>query len=96
MRLKLITKDNSRDVEDMLPEVFTEREDLLGVACIDETEEEDIVLGASVVFPNEEEEVVEIQWMYVEPEHRRKGAGSCMLRGIRDMAKAAKWQGLQA
>ncbi len=41
MRLKLITKDNSRDVEDLLPELFTEREDLLGVACIDETEEED-------------------------------------------------------
>lgn len=89
MRLKLITKDNSRDVEDLLPEVFMGRNELLGVACIDETDEEDIVMGASVVSPNEEEEVLEIQWMYVEPEHRRKGAGSCMLRGIRDMAKAA-------
>ncbi|MCR4656830.1 MAG: GNAT family N-acetyltransferase [Lachnospiraceae bacterium] len=89
MRLKLITKDNLRDVQDMLPDVFTDRKELLGTVCIDETGEEDMVLGISVVFPNEEEGVLEIQWMYVQPEHRRKGAGSCMLNGIRDMAKAA-------
>ncbi len=89
MRLKMITNNNLRDVEDMLPDVFTQKEDLLGVACIDEKGAEDTVLGVSVVFPNEEEDVLEIQWMYVQPEHRRKGAGSCMLNGIRDMAKAA-------
>ena len=89
MRLKLITNENSRDVEDMLPDVFITRKELLGVACIDETDEEDTVLGISVVYPNEEEDVLEIQWMYVPPEHRRKGVGSFMLHGIRDMAKAA-------
>ena len=89
MRLKLITNDNSHDFEDYLPDGFKDREEMLGLACIDETAEDDLILGTSVVFPNEEEDTLEIQWLYVLPEHRRKGAGSCMLRGIRDMAKAA-------
>ena len=89
MRLKLITKDNISDFEDTLPDAFSERKEILGVACIEETEEEDLVLGASVVFPNEEEDVLELHWMYVHPEYRRRGAGSRMLQGIRDMAKAA-------
>ena len=89
MRLKLITNDNSRDYEEYFPDVFSDRKELLGVACIDESGEDDRVLGTSVVFPREEEDTLEIQWIYVLPEHRRKGAGSCMLRGIRDMAKAA-------
>ena len=89
LRLKLITNDNIKDFEEILPEAFSERKELLGVACIEETEEEDLVLGASVVFPNEEEDVLELHWMYVHPEYRRRGAGSRMLQGIRDMAKAA-------
>ncbi len=89
MRLKLITNENVRDFDELLPDVFTGRKELLGVACIEETEEEDQILGASVVVPREEEDTLEIQWMYVKPESRRMGAGSCMLRGIRDMAEAA-------
>ncbi|MBR3538500.1 MAG: GNAT family N-acetyltransferase [Eubacterium sp.] len=89
LRLKLITNDNIKDFEEILPEAFSERKELLGVACIDETGEEDVILGASVVFPNEEEDVLELQWMYVQPQYRRRGAGSRMLQGIRDMAKAA-------
>ena len=89
MRLMLITNDNLRDFEDHLPDAYTGRPELLGVACIEETEDEDVILGTAVVSPNEEEDRLEVQWMYVEPEHRRKGAGSLMLKGIRDMAKAA-------
>ena len=89
MRLKLITKDNLRDFEELLPDVFMNMKELLGVACIDESGEEDIILGTSVVFPKEEEDTLELQWMYVEPEHRRKGVGSFMLEGIRNMAAAA-------
>ncbi len=89
MRLKMITSDNSRDYNELLPDAFTEREELLGVACIDETEGEDTILGTSVVFPNEDADTMEIQWLYVLPEHRGKGAGSLLLQGIRDMARAA-------
>ena len=89
MRLKLITNDNSRDFEELLPDVFLSQNELIGVACIEETGEEDMILGTSVVNPNEADDVLEIQWFYVQPEHRRKGAGSCMLRGIRDIARAA-------
>jgi len=89
MRLKLITNDNVRDYEDFLPDVFTTGKELLGVACIDETEDEDIIMGVSVVFPNETAETLEILWMYVQPEQRRRGAGSLMLDGIREMAREA-------
>ena len=89
MRLKLITNDNARDYEELLPDVFMSGKELLGVACIDETDEEDVIMGASVVLPKEEEEILEILWMYVKPEHRRRGAGSRMLNGIREMGRAA-------
>ena len=89
MRLKLITNDNIREFEELLPDAFADRKELLGVACIDEMQEDDRIVGTSVVFPNEEEDTLEIQWLYVLPEHRRKGAGSLLLNGIRDMAKAA-------
>ena len=89
MRLKLITNENEKDFDELLPDVFTGRKELLGVACIEEAEEEDRILGAAVVVPREDEDTLELQWMYVKPEFRRMGAGSCMLRGIRDMAEAA-------
>ena len=42
MRLKLITNDNERDFDELLPDVFMGRNELLGVACIEEAEEEDL------------------------------------------------------
>ncbi len=89
MRLRLITNENARDYEGLLPDVFMSGRELLGVACIDETDEEDVIMGASVVLPKEEDETLELLWMYVKPEHRRRGAGSAMLRGIGEMGRAA-------
>ena len=92
MRLKMITNENARDFDELLPDYFMEERELLGVACIDEGEEEDFIMGASVVQPREEDDTLEILWMYVKPECRRQGAGARMLHGIREMAVAAGLQ----
>ena len=86
MYLKLLTEQNVKEYAFVLPDALVNRPEFLGVVCLEEDGE---ALGTAVVLPRDEEEILEIQWLYVLPEHRRTGAGSLMLEGIRDMAKKA-------
>lgn len=85
MYLRLLTDQNIKNYEFLFPEALRTRPRTLGVICLSD---EETALGAALVLPKDEESTLEIQWLYVLPEYREKGAGTLMLQGILDMARA--------
>lgn len=83
MYLTMLTNDTADLCSQIVPEKFLLREQLIGVICLDDEME---VTGAAVVEPDEES--LMLQWIYVLPESRKAGAGTRMLKGIREMAEA--------
>ena len=92
MYLKLLTENNVLLYRDMVPEALRDKDELLGVVCLDE--DVDGPLGVAVVEPQGQS--LNILWLYVAPEHRECGAGSLMMDGIEEMAEAAGLERVEA
>ena len=80
-KLTRIVKENMEFFEDLLPEGGLQPgEEALGVL----SEEDDTV--AACVF-RKEGDTVTVEWLYVDPEYRRRGVGGNLLKTLADFAK---------
>ncbi len=91
MNLIKMTAQNAGLFAEIPPEVFADNDLFLGVGCLDDDGEP---IGAAILDADEDRLV--ISSIYVDEAQRRKGAGSLLLAGIREMAAAAGLSSVEA